>query len=305
MRILSPAAGARVPDLRNRFDLGGFIEMTISSVPEAPPSGLRTLTSTAWADLAGGLSKSELWGRLGWLDVKRRYRRTMLGPFWTSISLAVYVVSVGLLGAGLWHQNIHEYLPFLVSGMIVWMLVSTIIGDSCGLLIMGQSLFRCIRFDFSIFAYALVWRNFIVFLHNLVVYVLIAVPLKPDLVGWTVLLAVPGVLLVLINGVWLALLIGMLCLRFRDVQPLVTTALQISMLITPLFWPPESLSGSGRAVFVDFNPIYHLLEVVRAPLLGNVPALTSYLAVVLIAVAGWFLTYFAFERFRSRITYWS
>ena len=143
------------------------------------------------------------------------------------------------------------------------------------------------------------------FLHNLIVYVLIAVPLKPDLVGWPVLLAVPGIFLVLINGVWLSLLIGMVCLRFRDVQPLVLTALQISMLITPLFWPPESLTGSGRAIFVDLNPIYHLLEVVRAPLLGNVPAPTSYLAVVGMAAVGWFVTYFAFERFRSRITYWS
>jgi ABC-type polysaccharide/polyol phosphate export permease len=279
--------------------------MTVSSVPNIPYTGLRALTSTAWEDLAGGLAKSDLWGRLGWLDVKRRYRRTMLGPFWTSISLAVYVVSVGLLGAGLWRQNIHEYLPFLVSGMVVWMLVSTIIGESCGLLIAGQGLFRNIRFEFSIFAYALVWRNLIVFLHNLVVYVLVAIPLKPELLGWTVLLAVPGLLLVLVNGVWLALLIGMLCLRFRDVQPLVTTALQISMLITPLFWPPESLTGTGRFVFVELNPLYHLIEVVRAPLLGNIPAATSYVAVMLIAAGGWLLTYLVFERFRSRITYWS
>jgi ABC-type polysaccharide/polyol phosphate export permease len=281
----------------------GFIEMTISSEPEAP--GLRALTSTAWEDLTGGLAKTELWGRLGWLDVKRRYRRTMLGPFWTSISLAVYVLSVGLVGAGLWHQNIHEYLPFLVSGMIVWTLVSAVVAESCGMLIMGQSLFRSIRFEFSILAYALVWRSLIVFLHNLIVYALIAVPLKPDLLGWAVLLAIPGLALVLINGVWLALLIGMLCLRFRDVQPLVNTVLQIFMLITPLFWPPESLSGSGRYVFVEFNPIYHLIEVVRAPLLGNIPAMTSYAAVLAIAAGGWLLTYFVFERFRSRITYWS
>jgi ABC-type polysaccharide/polyol phosphate export permease len=277
--------------------------MTVSSAPETP--GLRALTSTAWEDLTGGFAKTELWGRLGWLDVKRRYRRTMLGPFWTSINLAVYVLSVGLLGAGLWHQNIHEYLPFLVSGMIVWTLVSAVVGESCGMLILGQSLFRSIRFEFSILAYALVWRTFIVFLHNLVVYVLIAVSLKPDIFGWAVLLAIPGIALVLINGVWLALLIGMLCLRFRDVQPLVTTVLQIFMLITPLFWPPETLTGSGRFVFVEFNPIYHLIEVVRAPLLGNVPAMTSYAAAVAIAAGGWLLTYFAFERFRSRITYWS
>jgi ABC-type polysaccharide/polyol phosphate export permease len=280
-------------------------EMTISSVSDVPYSGLRSLKSTAWEDLTSGLSKTGLWGRMGWLDVKRKYRRTMLGPFWTSITLGVYVLSVGLLGAGLWHQNIREYLPFLVSGMVVWMLVSTIISDSCLVLITGQILFRNVRFEFSIFAYALVWRNFIIFLHNLIVYVLVAVPLKPELLGWPVLLAIPGTLLVLVNGVWLAVLVGMLCLRFRDVPPLVTTALQISMLITPLFWPPDSLSGSGRIIFVGLNPIYHLIEVVRAPLLGSVPAMTSYAAVVLTATGGWLLTYYAFRRFRSRIAYWS
>jgi len=279
--------------------------MTISSTPDAPHSGLRALKSTAWEDLAGGLSKTELWGRMGWLDVKRKYRRTMLGPFWNSITLGVYVLSVGLVGAGLWHQNVREYLPFLVSGMVVWMLVSTIISDSCIVLITGQSLFRNVRFEFSIFAYALVWRNFLVFLHNLIVYVLVVLPLKPALFGWVALLAVPGIFLVLLNGVWLALLVGMLCLRFRDVPQLVATVLQISMLITPLFWPPDSLSGSGRIFFVELNPIYHLIEVVRAPLLGNVPATTSYAATILIAAGGWLFAYFAFERFRSRITYWS
>jgi ABC-type polysaccharide/polyol phosphate export permease len=279
--------------------------MTIAPVSDVPNSGLHPLKSTAWKDLTGGLLKVDLWGRNGWLDVKRKYRRTTLGPFWTSITLGVYVVSVGLLGAGLWHQNIHEYLPFLVSGMVVWMLVSTIISESCSMLIIGQSLFRNVRFEFSIFAYALVWRNFIIFLHNLIVYVLVAGPLKPELFGWAVLLAIPGIVLVLINGVWIALLIGMLCLRFRDVPPLVTTALQILMLITPLFWPTDNLSDSSRAIFVESNPIYHLIEVVRAPLLGNIPATTSYAAVVLMAAGGWLLTYFVFERFRSRIAYWS
>jgi ABC-type polysaccharide/polyol phosphate export permease len=279
--------------------------MTILSTPKIPYTELRTLTSTAREDLAVGLSKTDLWGRLGWLDVKRRYRRTTLGPFWTSISLAFYVISVGLVGAGLWRQNIHEYIPYLVSGMIVWMLVSTIINESCGLLIAGQTLFRNIRFEYSVFAYALVWRNFLIFLHNLVVYVVVAIPLNPTILGWQLLLAVPGVFLVLVNGVWLALLIGMICLRFRDVQPLVSTFLQIAMLITPLFWPPDSLPGSARLVFVYVNPIFHLLEVVRAPLLGRIPEFSSYMAVVFIGVCGWLLTLVVFERFRSRIAYWS
>jgi ABC-type polysaccharide/polyol phosphate export permease len=90
---------------------------------------------TAAEDLIGGLSKAYLWGRLGWLDVERRYRRALLGPFWTSISLAVYVIVVGAVGAGLWHRDIGEYLPFLISGMVAWLLVSTITTEACGLLV--------------------------------------------------------------------------------------------------------------------------------------------------------------------------
>ena len=104
--------------------------MTMVSVPaENASGGLRSLSETAVDDLLRGFLKRELWGRLGWRDVKRRYRRTTIGPFWTSITLAVYVLTVGTVGAAIWHQDIYDYLPFLVSGMIVWTLVSSIITD--------------------------------------------------------------------------------------------------------------------------------------------------------------------------------
>src|SRR5579859_2763048 len=140
---------------------------------ENTKAGLRPLRETAAGDLLRGLRRRELWGRLGWLDVRRRYRRTTIGPFWNSVTLAVYVLCVGTVGAAIWHQNIYDYLPFLVSGMIVWTLVSTIIVESCNVFITGQSLFRNIRFDYSILAYALVWRNLLVLLHNFVIYFLV------------------------------------------------------------------------------------------------------------------------------------
>ena len=279
--------------------------MTTTSVPGIPDAGLHSLVTTAGRDLLGGLSRSDVWGRLGWLDVKRRYRRTLLGPFWTSISLALYVVSVGIVGAGLWHQNIPEYLPFLVSGMIAWLLVSSIMNESCTLLVSGHALFRNVKFDYSILAYALVWRNLIVFFHNLIVYVVIVGVLKPGLIGFTALLAIPGVVLVGANGVWIALLCGMFCLRYRDVTQIVGSVIQISMLITPIFWPPDSLDGARRLFFVETNPLYHMIELVRGPLLGEVPGPISYVVVLLITAGGWLLTYRVFSHFRKRIAYWS
>ena len=268
-------------------------------------TGLRSLSESAADDLLRGVRKTGLWGRLGWLDVKRRYRRTTIGPFWNSITLAVYVLTVGTVGAAIWHQDIYEYLPFLVSGMIVWTLVSSIITESCSLFIAGQSLFRNIRFEYSILSYALVWRNFLVLLHNFAVYFLVVLVLKASLLSFTALLAIPGLALVLINGLWVSLLFGIICLRFRDVPPLVSSALQIAMLITPLFWPADTLTGMKRFVFVELNPLYHVVDVVRGPLVGRVPEATSYTVMVALAIGGWWLTYAMFKRFRKRIAYWS
>lgn len=280
--------------------------MTMVLTPIEDTSAVpRSLAESAAEDLLRGLRKRELWGRLGWLDVKRRYRRTTIGPFWTSITLAIYVLSVGTVGAAIWHQNIYDYLPFLVSGMIVWTLVSTIITESCVLFIAGQSLFRNIRFEYSILAYALIWRNFLILLHNFVIYFLIVLVLKPSLLGVTALFALPGLALVVLNGVWVSLLFGMVCLRFRDVPPLVTSVLQIAMLITPLFWPADTLTGIKRFVFVDLNPLYHVVDVVRAPLIGRMPEAISYGVLIVMTIAGWALTYAMFKRFRKRLAYWS
>lgn len=266
-----------------------------------PPSA----SATARNDLVAGFVKYDLWGRIGWLEVKRRYRRTVLGPFWSSATLALYTIAVGIVGAGLWNQNTHEYLPYLSSGMIVWTLISMIIIEACNLFISGHALFRNVSFEYSVLAYALVWRNCIIFGHNLAVYVLIALVLKREVFSPLMLLAFPGLLLVLVNGVWIALLAGMLCLRYRDMQPLVQTAIQILMLITPIFWPSDRLVGSLRLLFVQLNPVYRLIDVVRAPLLGELPTLSSYLAVGGITFLGWTVTYVIFRKFRGRISYWS
>ena len=261
--------------------------------------------SAATQDLVGGLRRTQLWGRLGWLEVKRRYHRTVLGPFWNSVSLAAYAVGIGLVGSGLWNQDIHTYLPYLIGGLLVWNMISTIITESCSLFVASHGLLKNVRFEYSVLVYSLLWRNLIVFWHNLVVYFCIIIVLRPGLLNPIGLFALPGLGLVLVIGASIALLCGMLCLRFRDVQSLVTTALSIAMLITPIFWPVDALAGLHRFVFVELNPLYHLIEIVRAPLLGRIPAASSYMTIFIITIVGWVLTFDIFRRFRKRIAFWA
>lgn len=268
----------------------------------APPL---PLTKSAARDLIDGAARVELWARLGWMEVKRRYRRTTLGPFWSVISLAVFVGTVGAVGAGLWQLDPFVYVPYLTAGMLVWAMISTSLTEACSIFIANAGLFRNSRCDFSTLAYALVWRNLLVFLHHLSAYALAVLVLVPHLLGPATLLLLPGLLLLALNGVWITLLLGMACLRFRDVQQIVTSVVQIAMVITPILWPIDQLRGTTRLVFVHLNPLHHCIEVIRAPLLGNVPTPGTYIAVGAIAVVGWIATCFVFARFRERIPYWS
>ncbi len=268
-------------------------------------SELEPLAITARQDCLAGLRRWDVFARLGWFEVKRRYRRTIIGPLWGTLNLAVFILALGSVGGGLLGKNMSEYLPFLATGMIMWVFISTIISESCSLFVASQNLFRQMQFSYSTLAYALVWRNFIVFLHNIAVYFILIILLAPHLLTPWTLLAIPGIMLIILNGVWISLLLGMICLRFRDLQQLVATFIQIGMFITPVFWPPESLNGIRRMIFVDLNPLYSLMEVVRSPLLG-VPATESlYIAAVIVTVVGWTITFLFFGQFRKRIAYWA
>lgn len=267
--------------------------------------GLKPLAVTAAEDLLDGLKRWDVFARLGWYEVKRRYKRTIIGPLWGTLNLSVFILALGTVGGGLLNRNFSDYLPFLATGMILWVMVSTIIAESSTLFISSHSLFRQMRFSYSILAYALVWRNFVVFLHNLGAYFLVFAITVPQLITWWTLLAIPGLFILLLNSVWAALLLGMICLRFRDLQQLIATFLQIGIFVTPVFWPPESLSGIRRLIFVELNPLYSLMEVVRAPLLGTVATPRVYWTAAAITVIGWTVTFIFFRTFRKRIAYWA
>jgi ABC-type polysaccharide/polyol phosphate export permease len=253
------------------------------------------------SDLVTGLTDWRMWSRLGWADVRRRYRRTLIGPFWTSISLSVFVVALAVVWSTLWHQELRTYLPFLCAGMVSWGLIATTITEGCQCFVAQEGLIKQVRFEFSMLAAAVVWRNLIVLAHNLVVYAAVALIFEPP-IGWATLLVIPGLALVAINLTWLTLLSGLLTARFRDVQQLVNMGIQIALFVTPVFWGAQQFSG--HRIVYEANPLFHLVDVVRSPLLGAAPSALSYTFLAVTALAGWALTFDVYSRFRRRLAYW-
>jgi ABC-type polysaccharide/polyol phosphate export permease len=270
------------------------------NIPQSGPA--LSSSRVAWVDVIAGMRAVDIWGRLGWRETKRRYRRTALGPFWTTVGLALFVTTLGLVWANLWNRDPKVYLPYLTSGMLCWVMFSTICMDGCVSFIVSEKLLRQLRISYTLLACANVWRNAVLFFHNLSIYVLVCIYAGLPLT-WATLLVIPGFALFCLNAVWITMLLGSLCARFRDIQQLVGTLLQISLFLTPIFWSPDQLSGR-TADLARLNPIYHLIAVIREPLLGKVPELSHWLIVIFVTIVGWGLTIQMLTRFRQRIVYW-
>jgi ABC-type polysaccharide/polyol phosphate export permease len=253
-------------------------------------------------DIVDGLGDWRMWGRLGSQEVRRRYRRTVIGPFWTTLSLGIFVVALGILWSELWKQNPKTYLPFLCSGMLVWTMLSSIINEGAAAFVSAEGLIKQLRFPYTLLSCSVVWRNVLTFFHNLVIFGLVCIYAHVPLT-WATLLAVPALVLIFVNGIWIVTLVGLLCSRFRDIQQVIISILTVSMFVTPIFWSPDQLGPRFRR-FVDYNVLYHYVDILRSPLLGQAPSVYSWKVVIAGTLLGWVLTLYLYSRFRRRIPYW-
>ena len=264
---------------------------------DAPPTPL----ALAVADLVRGGRMTRLWGRLGWQDVRRRYRRSALGPWWITLSTALMIALLGTLYGALLKQPLAGYLPHVAAGLVVWTLLASLVGDGCQTFVEARGIVRQIGLPLSVHAYRMVWRNLLGFGHNAVLLPPVAA-LFGVWPGWTGLLALAGLAAVCVNGVWVGLVFGTLTARFRDVPPIVESVMRVVFLATPIVWTPALLEE--RAWLAHLNPFHHLIEVVRAPLLGELPAAGSWAVVGAVTVGGWAVALALYARCRGRIAYW-
>jgi lipopolysaccharide transport system permease protein len=255
----------------------------------------------AFSDVRNGITLWPLWLRLGWNDILQRYRRSILGPFWLTASTAIMVITLGVLYAELFNTPILDFLPYLCVGLLVWNFIASFLIEGGVLFTGAESYIKQIRLPYSVYVFRSSWSKLIILAHNSVIYfgILIFFGIWP---GAVALLAIPGLSLVLLNGAIAMLFIGMVSARFRDIPQLINSIVQIVFFVTPIMWKPELLRS--RTYIADLNPFYHLLEIVRAPLLGDLPSAKSYVAVLLITAFNVIIVGAFFARFRSRISYW-
>jgi len=260
----------------------------------------------AWADLVTGFGKRELWLHLGWQDIKQRYRRSVLGPIWITIATGTMAVALGGLYSQLFHLPLAEHLPYVTLGLIIWNLINASILEGADVFIANEGLIKQLPTPLSVHVYRLVWRQVLLFAHNIIIFVIIAI-IFPKPWSWADLSVIPALALIVANCVWVALCFGILATRYRDISPLLASLVQLLFYITPIIWNDQTLrlQGAGTwAKIIELNPLLHYVDIVRAPLLGEPQELRHWVVVITLTILGWVVAAIAMRQYRARVPYW-
>lgn len=212
-----------------------------------------------------------IWLRIGLQDIRMRYRRSVVGVGWVFINLAIMITAVGLIYGNLLGQDLKAFLPFLTAGLIFWGYLTSSVVEGGNAFIASEGYIKQIGLPLSIYVFRFFVAITTTMLISLPAYLVVAgiyaVPIR-----WGVLWVFPGIVLFSLVSFLLITIFSHLNARFRDASHIASVGLQVMFFVTPIIWPPEILRKRAIHWVMDFNPFYHLIEIVRRPLTVSEPA---------------------------------
>jgi len=269
-------------------------------------SGVKsTIFEAAAGDLLDGCYFYRVWLFLAWQDIRQRYRRSILGPLWLTISTGVMIAVMSILYGRLFKLPLDTYAPFLASSLVTWTLMLSLINEGCLAFMAADQLIKQVRMPLTVHAWRVVWRNIIVFIHNVVILLPVWIIFDTKISAVDIASVFIALITFAINGLWIAIIFGALCARFRDISLIVGNLMQVIFFVTPVMWLPAILEGKGVAKWlVSWNPFYHFLEIMRTPLMGGGVPVESWGIVITITLTGLLIGGVVLGKIRKRLVYW-
>ena len=218
------------------------------------------------------------WWHLSMSDLRGRWRHSFFGIFWSILQPLGLTLLLSLVFSRLFNQDLGEYAPYILSGLIIWDYVVTTTVTGSTAFVQADAYIKQTRHPLAIYTLRNTTSNLVVLSVasvSLIVWVLVVMPQN---FGWC-WIAVLTVLPLLAMLAWpLATLMAYIGTRFRDLPHALGLVLQAMWFISPIYFKDSMFRSGGLNGLVDYNPVYHLLQIVRAPMLeGQWPTAENYL----------------------------
>lgn len=257
--------------------------------------------ATLMQDMRQALIDNHVWRLLAVGDIRDRYRRSRLGPIWLAISTLLFVAFVGSMYARIFNAPLSKYIPYIGFGIVLWGVIASSLTNGAQTFTSARGLYTQVPLPLFTQIFRVVARQIFVFAHQAVAIIIVLVVIGFE---WhpTALLAIPGLLIYVLNMIWVAGVAGALATRFRDLVPMINAVMPMLFLLTPVLWHVDQVQAESWRV--EINPFWHMINLVRAPLLGELPYRQNVIVAVSITVVGWIVFLAIFSKFQNRLRYW-
>lgn len=236
-------------------------------------------------------------------DLSMSYRRSTLGPFWLTISTAVQIATIGIVFSTIFQADVTVYVPYLATSLILFTFITSALTESNLAFISSDGIIRQVKFPPTMYVGRTLLKSLLIFAHNLVI-----VPVTFLALGRgfdpVMLWALPGLVLVVANLWWMGHLLALVSVRFRDFPPIFGSVVTIAFYFTPVMWMAEQIPGGNTNPLIVFNPLFHLLELVRAPLMGELTSAASWTVCATMFVLGSLVALLVVRRHEHKIALW-
>jgi ABC-type polysaccharide/polyol phosphate export permease len=278
-------------------------EITIRRFKDAAIIGsVKGAAIAGFEELVGGIRYWRVWHLLGVRELRHRYARSKLGQLWLSLSTAIMIGALAVVWSVLWHQPIHDLMPFIGVSLITWTYLQQVLIDCTAVFSTHNNMYRNQKLNFSVSVYAVIYRNSIVLLHSLGIIVALIVGFGVP-VNWYLLEIVPALGLTWIAMVWVGYIVAMICVRYRDIIQVITAWFSVLFFVTPIMWKPDFLPRQYDFI-IKLNPFAQFLEILRNPFLGQSVSSYAWFSTAAMALGGGFIALAVIGRYQRRIIFW-
>lgn len=253
-------------------------------------------------DIWSGLKLWRVWWAFAIENIRRVYHRTLLGALWISLSFCAFVgVKIVVFGTLLGNMSSYS-ASYILLGFMGWSFVSQIVTTSPHVFLSNASWIKNDPLPFSVYSLQSVMQDFFSFLMTTIAVVALYW-MTGSKIGPHALLFFPAVAVVLFNGFWLKLWMGVVCTRLRDVTQIINSIMRMMIFLTPIFWTPDQM-GDRLMSILWWNPFYHFIDIMRIPILEGHFALASWQFVGFVTLLNVLTGFIVFCTYRRRIAFW-
>lgn len=267
-------------------------------------SRLNSSDESLLAVLAQSIRNPAFWGYSTWLDIVIRYRKSAFGLIWILVPPAMYVLGMGYFFAKVQGKDPLVFMPHIGIGYLLFRMITMVMVESTSVLPMHSGYILDGKVRLTDFVLRVVFKAGFYLLTAMVILVPVLVT-SPVFHPEGLLLSMVGLVLLMLNMVWLSGVVSLFGARYPDTHEFMGNVFILGFLITPILWYPSTAPvNTLHGILMRLNPIYHMIELIRAPLLGQPVELSSELFVVISLLLGWASWMWLYRRFARYVALW-